>query len=638
MVGGRFAAKLLVGMLVVLAASCSTGTMIGNASAWSIHDPISIGGDGEFTGENGVVEGTGSPEDPYIIEGWQITDAAGQAIEIMDTTAHVVIRNMYLWSDSEQFACIKISNASNIEVTDSYLGTEGEIIGYPWAPVVHVENSSDVSVVDCRHTSGGGVRVLDSNNVTAQGNVFMAMSYSAISAVRSTNLTICENRLDAGDRYEVSLNDCKNCTVSRNNLGSYGAGLGFRVDSSVNISVFHNNIACWNADFDDHTMTSDCPEELNLDNGYPDGGNYWEKYSGVDEYTGLDQDILGEDGIGDSEFVIGDDVDRYPLMFAVEWYTPELQQISAWFDTNYPELGTNMDLTAAGSDQFGYQFYDMEVSWSIDNERALVVVDESDSSHAVFVPLQVGMCNLTVSSDGISGIHQFEITPDVTPPVLVISAPEDGHVTGQSVVTVSGSTEAGAVLQIASFLIVVDVDGAFSCPIALNEGVNNIMATATDASNNSITVTREVTYVNPIYDLLDELNETQDDLDEIQEELAATQNDLEETLETLIETMEELNSTREALEIVEDDLAATNESLNTTVDMLEDALADLAQVDEDLLNANDELDDKKTMTNVPVATVAALVAFALIALLMIIILRKRMSKMMCKEEENRPDT
>ncbi|MCJ7562669.1 MAG: hypothetical protein MUO84_06630, partial [Thermoplasmata archaeon] len=77
MVGGRFAAKLLVGMLVALAASCSTGTMIGNASAWSIHDPISIGSDGEFTGENGVVEGTGSPEDPYIIEGWQITDAAG---------------------------------------------------------------------------------------------------------------------------------------------------------------------------------------------------------------------------------------------------------------------------------------------------------------------------------------------------------------------------------------------------------------------------------------------------------------------------------------------------------------------------------------------------------------------------------
>jgi hypothetical protein len=89
---------------------------------------------------------------------------------------------------------------------------------------------------------------------------------------------------------------------------------------------------------------------------------------------------------------------------------------------------------------------------------------------------------------------------------------------------------------------------------------------------------------------------------------------------------------------VEWDLAANNGSLNTTVDMLEYALADLAQVEEGLLNANDELDYKMTTANTLVAAVAALAALALIALLMIGRLRKRMSKMMCQEEENLPDT
>jgi hypothetical protein len=51
------------------------------------------------------------------------------------------------------------------------------------------------------------------------------------------------------------------------------------------------------------------------DDGYPSGGNYWSDYNGTDLYRGLDQNIAGSDGIGDTSYLIGsNNTDRYPLM------------------------------------------------------------------------------------------------------------------------------------------------------------------------------------------------------------------------------------------------------------------------------------------------------------------------------------
>ena len=47
------------------------------------------------------------------------------------------------------------------------------------------------------------------------------------------------------------------------------------------------------------------------------GGNYWSDYTGNDYYRGINQDIPGSDGIGDTPYNIsgpGNNTDRYPLM------------------------------------------------------------------------------------------------------------------------------------------------------------------------------------------------------------------------------------------------------------------------------------------------------------------------------------
>ena len=127
------------------------------------------------------------------------------------------------------------------------------------------------------------------------------------------------------------------------------------------------------------------------------------------------------------------------------------------------------------------------------------------------------------------------VKPDTTPPSLSLDRPSDGLTTETPVVTVSGTTEPDAALSINGILAAVEIDGSYSCTIALVEGINTIAATATDASGNSATASVSVTYINPVPGLedelvavQDELNATQDDLDATDEELRSTSDDLDD--------------------------------------------------------------------------------------------------------------
>jgi hypothetical protein len=80
---------------------------------WAPRGPIYIHGDRAFTWENGVVKGSGTPEDPYVIEGW-IIDTRGHdyGIYIDGTRAHFVVRNCQIRFPQER-AGIFLSNVRN---------------------------------------------------------------------------------------------------------------------------------------------------------------------------------------------------------------------------------------------------------------------------------------------------------------------------------------------------------------------------------------------------------------------------------------------------------------------------------------------------------------------------------------------
>jgi parallel beta-helix repeat protein len=134
--------------------------------------------------------------------------------------------------------------------------------------------------------------------------------------------------LGLADACNVTLEDL-NATIANNGQGVL---LAFVNDSVITgITVLNNEIGMqlvnssgnviYHNSFINNTVQAvdDCVNAW--DNGYPSGGNYWSDYRGVDQKSGPNQDQPGNDGIGDTPYIIdANNRDRYPLM--VPWGTP----------------------------------------------------------------------------------------------------------------------------------------------------------------------------------------------------------------------------------------------------------------------------------------------------------------------------
>lgn len=77
-------------LLVLLA---SAYVPVGNASPVVLHAPINIQSNAGFTAANGVVAGTGTVADPFVIAGWDIRNAMGHGIVIANVSVAFVIRD-----------------------------------------------------------------------------------------------------------------------------------------------------------------------------------------------------------------------------------------------------------------------------------------------------------------------------------------------------------------------------------------------------------------------------------------------------------------------------------------------------------------------------------------------------------------
>ncbi|HDJ25985.1 MAG TPA: hypothetical protein ENF34_01550, partial [Candidatus Bathyarchaeota archaeon] len=86
----------VLGNALVPPAQASEGRRPG--PAYTERGPIEIYGDEDFTSENGVVGGSGTPDDPYIIEGWEISADEQTGIFITETTKYFIIRNCHIYS------------------------------------------------------------------------------------------------------------------------------------------------------------------------------------------------------------------------------------------------------------------------------------------------------------------------------------------------------------------------------------------------------------------------------------------------------------------------------------------------------------------------------------------------------------
>ncbi len=114
---------ILVGAtgVIVLLSLLLVGGQVGEGFRWwGNRQAIYIYGNDAFTCENGVIAGSGTAVDPFVIEGWHIDNpSTDYGIYLDHTTAHVVIRECLV--ERAQAAGIYLNSAVNARIDDCQL-------------------------------------------------------------------------------------------------------------------------------------------------------------------------------------------------------------------------------------------------------------------------------------------------------------------------------------------------------------------------------------------------------------------------------------------------------------------------------------------------------------------------------------
>ena len=157
-----------------------------------------------------------------------------------------------------------------------------------------------------------GITLHDSSVNTVSGNNISDIEFG-IGIQISSNNKINGNTISTTNQYALWLSSATSNTLLENNVTNNGVGVWLS-DSSNNI-FSHNN-------FINNTHQVQGGNTTNLWNdAYPLGGNYWSDYNGADSKSGQFQNQTGDDGIGDTPYIIDENnQDHYPFVHVIPEY------------------------------------------------------------------------------------------------------------------------------------------------------------------------------------------------------------------------------------------------------------------------------------------------------------------------------
>ena len=155
-----------------------------------------------------------------------------------------------------------------------------------------------------------GIYLESSDQNRIMNNHLTANKKQGILFDSSNRNILTNNQIQNNDESGVFLYFSDNNTFSDNLISNNYLGIELDGYSYDNI-IFHNDFI----DNDDQAI--DYGRNI-WNSSYPDGGNYWSQYMGIDNRSGIEQDKNGSDGLSDSPFNLPiswyDAVDWYPLM------------------------------------------------------------------------------------------------------------------------------------------------------------------------------------------------------------------------------------------------------------------------------------------------------------------------------------
>jgi len=262
---------------------------------------------------------------------------------MLSRSSGTVIRDVAF---ADCFNGLKIENSTGAEI--ARLEVVGADVG------LDIEDCSDVQVLECQmHECRFGLEIGRSESLTLLDNIITdnRFDFGIIGSEKSHFLhDALSNSVTAGDlvylidQADLVINrsygdvgclimiSCANVSVSGLDLHNNFDGVFIYDSSMISITgcALHDNLVGIRAigcDGNSVYRNDFVSNEINAwDDGidsynfsYPTGGNFWDDYTGIDEYSGPSQNMLGGDGIGDVPYSVkgGGCVDRYPFLRTV---------------------------------------------------------------------------------------------------------------------------------------------------------------------------------------------------------------------------------------------------------------------------------------------------------------------------------
>ncbi|UCF50369.1 MAG: cadherin-like domain-containing protein, partial [Thermoplasmatales archaeon] len=334
--------------------------------SYTPHDPIYINGNYEFTSENGVTGGSGLITDPYIIEGWEINASSDHGITIEDTNKCFEIRNCYIHSGGSTNDGIIFYHVYYGAINSSIISNNRYGIFFRDYDYYEGEDSSYNKIFK--------------NTIINNKNDGIHFEHT-MSDYHSYNL-IFLNEISYNNRHGIFMIMSEHNQIFSNNFISntkMGVNLTMCMGGGIYNSVYHNNFID-NSD-EDAQASAWWTSYNDWDDGYPSGGNFWNDYDGLDEYSGPYQNISGSDGIGDTPYELHYDewypyevdYDFYPLMNP---WGGNLHPIAEFNWTPYVPDPLEVVLFNA-SQSIDYDGYITLYQWDWDNDG---IFDENNSN------------------------------------------------------------------------------------------------------------------------------------------------------------------------------------------------------------------------------------------------------------------
>ena len=208
--------------------------------SYSVHGPINITCDEDFTSQGW--NGTGSNEDPFIINGLSITSDS-HCISVSNTTAFFMVSDCLLTSETKILYSIYedlvgvglyLSNVSNCIIESCY-------INWKYHGIVSFNSS------ECRFTQNviqtnmwDGLRLSETSNSNISGNVIYDNNANGIYAKDSPYLIIDQNLIRRNFDYASIVISCDNSSLIENDVGDNEDG--FYVIYSDDVKILSNTI------------------------------------------------------------------------------------------------------------------------------------------------------------------------------------------------------------------------------------------------------------------------------------------------------------------------------------------------------------------------------------------------------------